>query len=76
METIALAAKTYLIDKKQTKIKLASQTVNEKTDEFIKHVRPNSCKWVQLAKKEGYWSIFPISILLYFSFWRSQKIVA
>ena len=38
METIAEAAKTYLKDDTSLKIDVASLAVNEKTDEFIKHV--------------------------------------
>ena len=41
METIAKAAKTYLEDESSKKIDVASLAVNERTDEFIKHVRKN-----------------------------------
>ena len=45
METIAKAAELYLTDKSAKKIDVASMAVNEKTDEFIKHVRM-CLKWM------------------------------
>ena len=44
METIAEAAKTYLSDQSARKIDVAQLAVNEKTDEFLKHVSPMFAK--------------------------------